>query len=83
MVISDPSSPGRMEAFAFISKQPETAQLMIKTFSDTLVEMGIEPSGVDETTGEATYNVSDIAKAMGVPEDELGESMNESDQSTN
>lgn len=45
--------------------------------------MGIEPSGLYEETGEATYSVGDIAKAMGVPEDELAESMNECDKSTN
>ncbi len=82
MVISDPNNPCWLEAFTFLSEQPETAQLMLKTFSDTLTEMGIEPSGIDEETGEAIYSIDDVAKAMGVSKEDMA-AAHETDKHSN
>lgn len=69
--LSDPTDPAWAEAFGFLARQPETAQLMIETFRETLEQMGVEPSGTDPAMGGPAYNLADIAKAMGIPPGEL------------
>lgn len=69
--LSDPGSPAWGDAFAYLSCQPETASLMIETFRETLEELGIPPTGIDAGTGEPAYALADIARAMGVPERDM------------
>ncbi len=75
MTLGDPSDPAWGAAFAFLSSHAETAALMLETFRETLESMGVEPSGTDPATGEPAYGLSDIARAMGVPESDLDEAM--------
>jgi len=78
MTLSDPSNPEWGEAFEFLMQHPDTSQLMIETFRDTMKQMGIEPSGLDPVTGEPTYTLKDVARAMGIPETELDLAVEES-----
>ena len=48
---------------------------MLETFQDTLKEMGVEPGGMDPKTGEAAYTITDIARALGIPEADLNTAM--------
>ena len=48
---------------------------MIETFRETLEELGIPPTGTDPATGEPAYALADIARAMGVPERDLGQAV--------
>ena len=73
--LGDPGSPAWGAAFAYLSSQPETATLMIETFRETLEELGIPPTGTDPATGEPAYALADIARAMGVPERDLGQAV--------
>jgi len=82
-ILSNPCHSDWFEAFAFLSAQPETAQLMIDAFSTTLTEMGIEPTGIDKTTGKSAYSSADIASAMGINVSELDASMSGSGKSVN
>lgn len=82
-ILSDPGHPDWFEAFTYLSEQPETAQLIIDAFSATLSEMGIEPTGIDETTGESAYSSADIARAMGIDASDFEASIAESDKSVN
>ena len=75
MVLSDPEDPRWADAFGFLAQQPETGQLMIETFRETLGQMGVEPSGVNPSTGEPAYSLADIARAMGIPPEDLEASM--------
>ena len=72
LVLSDPSNPGWAEAFGYLSTNPETSELVMEVFQETLSQLGVEPSGRDETTGEAQYASADVARALGVPEDAFG-----------
>ena len=45
--------------------------------------MGIEPTGIDETTGESAYSPEDIARAMDIDASEFEASIAESDKSVN
>lgn len=74
-VLSNPEDPAWADAFSFLAQQPETGQLMIETFRDTLADMGIEPSAKDPVTGEPTYGLADIARAMGIPGEDLEAAM--------
>jgi hypothetical protein len=70
MTLADPRSPDWAEAFSFLSRHPRTAQMMIETFSETLQHMGVEPTDRDPVTGEPSFGLADVARAMGVsPED--------------
>lgn len=69
--LSDPSNPAWADAFGFLSGHPDTAQLMLETFRETLEQMGVEPSGIDPVTGEPGYRLEDVARAMGVSEADL------------
>ena len=75
MVLSNPEDPSWAEAFSFLAQQPETGQLMIETFRDTLQQMGVEPSATDPVTGEPSYGLADIARAMGIPAEQLETAM--------
>lgn len=44
---------------------------MIETFRETLEQMGIPPTGTDPITGEPSYGLRDIARALGMPEADL------------
>lgn len=80
LVLSDPSSPDWLAAFAYLSQLPETARLMLETFSETLEQMGMEPSGKDPLSGEPVFTLRDVARAMGLPETELDLAMEEAQQ---
>jgi hypothetical protein len=71
LVLSDPSRPDWGEAFGYLSTHPQTAGLVMEVFQETLSQLGVQPSGRDETTGEAQYSLADVARALGVPEDAL------------
>jgi hypothetical protein len=71
MTLANPEDPRWSDAFSFLARQPETGQLIIDTFRETLEQMGVEPSGTDPSTGEPSYSLADIARAMGVPAEEL------------
>ncbi len=72
-VLSDPSSEQWAQAFAFLFTNPKTSEMMLETFRDTLKDMGAEPSGIDPASGEPVYTLADVAKAMGIPESDLGQ----------
>lgn len=78
LALANPSSPGWSDAFRFLSDNPETAALMLDTFRETLEQMGVEPTGADPVTGEPGYSLTDVARAMGVPEDGLETAVKES-----
>jgi hypothetical protein len=69
--LGNPSAPAWGAAFAYLCAHAETAELMLETFRETLETMGVEPSGTDAATGEPSYNLKDIARAMGMPESDL------------
>lgn len=81
-VLSDPGNPDWLSAFAYLSRHPQTAQLMMETFRETLEQMGIEPSGTDPVSGEPSFTLRDVARAMGLPETELDVAIEESRQDT-
>lgn len=69
--LANPGDPRWGAAFAFLSSHPQTAFLMIETFRETLEQLGVAPSGTDPLTGEPSFGLRDIARALGVPESEL------------
>jgi hypothetical protein len=71
LVLADPSRPDWGDAFRFLSSQPVTAQLMLETFQETLEQMGVTPSGNDPRTGAPAYSLADVARAMGMPQEDL------------
>lgn len=71
MTLSNPGNPDWGAAFAWLSSQPETAALMQEVFRETLEEMGVEPSETDPITGEPSYSLADVARAMGASEADL------------
>ena len=71
VALADPSNPAWGEAFRFLSGHPDTAEMMIETFTETLEQMGVEPTGTDPATGWPAYALADIAHAMGLPEADL------------
>lgn len=73
--MSNPSSSDWGAAFHFLSAHPKTAQLMLETFRDTLDQMGVTPSGNDALTGASAYSLADMARAMGIPEEQLDEAV--------
>jgi len=79
MVLAGPSNPGWGRAFRFLSSYPETAELMLETFRETLEQVGVSPSGVDLETGAPAYGLADVASAMGIPEEGLDEAVRASD----
>jgi hypothetical protein len=78
MVLSDPSDPDWGEALHLLIQHPETSEMMIETFRETLEQMGVEPSSVDPVTGDPTYSLKDVARAMGIPDAELDVAVEES-----
>ena len=73
--LSNPEDPRWADAFSFLAQQPDTAQLVMETFRETLEQMGVEPTGKDPFTGEPSYSLADVARAMGVPADALDDAM--------
>ena len=71
MALSNPSDPDWGDAFRWLSSNPETAALMQEVFRETLEQMGIEPSETDPLSGEPSYSLADIARALGASEAEL------------
>lgn len=71
MTLANPEDPEWADAFRFLSEHPRTTQMMVETFQDTLQQMGVEPTGTDPATGEPSFRLSDVARAMGVPEEDL------------
>ena len=80
MALSNPESPDWFEAFTFLMSKPETADVMMETFSETLAQMGVEPSGKDPVTGEPKYGLKDIAQVMGIPETDLDLAIEEAEK---
>jgi hypothetical protein len=79
IALSDPSNPAWADAFRFLSGHPDTAQLMLATFRETLEQMGVEPSGTDPVTGEPGYRLEDVVRAMGVSEADMDVAIKEPD----
>lgn len=71
MTLADPRSPDWTDAFSFLSRHPRTTQMMIDNFRESLEQMGIEPTETDPVTGEPTFGLGDVARAMGVSEEDL------------
>jgi hypothetical protein len=78
--LADPSSPAWGEAFGFLVSHPDTAAMMLETFSETLAQMGVEPSGTDPQTGGPAYQLRDVARAMGIPEADLDTAIEANDR---
>lgn len=74
-ILGDPEDPRWAAAFSFLAMEPDTGQLMIEAFRETLEQMGIEPTGTDATSGEPAYVLADIAGAMGVSAEDLEAAM--------
>ena len=71
MALSNPGSPDWGDAFRWLSSHPETAALMQEVFRETLEQMGVEPSETDPSSGEPSYSLADVARALGASEAEL------------
>ena len=77
MALAIPGTPEWGAAFGYLSRHPDTAEMMLETFRETLEQMGIAPTGTDPQTGEPAYNLEDVARAMGVSEGELDASVDQ------
>jgi hypothetical protein len=75
MALAEPGNPRWGAALAYLSARPETAELILQTFRETLEQMGIAPSGTDPVTGEAAYGIADVARAMGIAETDLDQAI--------
>ena len=71
MTLANPGSPGWGDAFAWLSSHPQTAALMQEVFRETLEQMGVTPSETDPLSGEPSYSLADVARALGASEAEL------------
>jgi len=71
VALATPGAPDWGAAFGYLARHPETAEMMVETFRETLAQMGIAPTGTDPQTGEPAYSLEDIARAMGMPEEDL------------
>ena len=71
MALATPGTADWGAAFGYLSRHPETAEMMLATFRETLEQMGVAPTGSDPETGERVYSLEDVARAMGVPEQDL------------
>jgi len=71
IVLADPANPSWADAFHFLSGHPDTSELVLETFQETLEQMGVKPSGTDPVTSEPRYRLEDVARALGVPESTL------------
>jgi len=69
--LATPSSPEWMAAFGFLAQHPETAELIVATFAETLEQMGVRPTGRDASTGEPVYRPEDVPLALGLPSSAL------------
>ena len=77
MALATPATPDWGAAFAYLSRHPETAEMMLETFRETLAHMGVAPTGTDPQTGEPAYSLEDVARAMGVSEEDLDVAVDE------
>ena len=77
LALSNPESPQWAAAFSFLAAHPDTAEMMLETFRDTLEALGAEAGETDPLTGEPVYSLSDVARALGVPEADLGVAVDE------
>jgi hypothetical protein len=77
LALADPSRPDWADAFRFLASHPQTAQLMLDTFQETLEQMGVAPSGTDPVTGAPAYSLADVARAMGIPQADLDAAVGE------
>ena len=71
MALATPGTPDWGAAFGYLSHHPETAEMMLETFRETLEQMGVIPSGTDPQTGEPAFSLEDVARAMGVSQEDL------------
>lgn len=69
--LANPGDPNWGAAFALLASQPETAQLMLEAFAETLEQLGVVPSGIDPASGLPAYSLDDVTRALGVPMAEL------------
>jgi hypothetical protein len=77
LTLSNPEDPQWAAAFSFLASHPDTAELILETFRDTLEEMGAEAGRVDPLTGEPVYSLADVARALGIPESALENAFSE------
>ena len=75
--LANPGSPEWAQAFTFLFTHPDTSGVMLETFRETLKEMGAESSGIDPHSGEPVYTLSDVSKALGIAETDLGGAMDD------
>ena len=73
--LADPGNPRWTEVFGFLAMEPETGQIMIEAFRESPEEMGTEPTGTDPVKSWPAHALVDIARAMGVPAEELDRAM--------
>jgi hypothetical protein len=71
MALGTPGTPDWAAAFGYLSRHPETAEMMLATFRETLAQMGVAPTGTDPQTGEPVFSLEDVARAMGMSEQDL------------
>lgn len=71
LVLANPQDPAWGEAFQLLASHPDTAELMLETFRETLRQLGVEPSGRDPQTGEPIYALDDVARALGLAAQDL------------
>ncbi len=76
--LSNPGSPEWAQAFAYLFTHPDTSEMMLETFQETLMDMGAEPSGTDPDSGEPIFTLADVSKALGIAETDLGGAVDES-----
>jgi hypothetical protein len=70
-VLCDPSHPSWGEVFEYLLRHPQTSQVMVDSFRETLEQMGVMPSGLDPVTDAPVYILADVARAMGLAEEDL------------
>jgi hypothetical protein len=74
-VLADPGNPRWTEVFGFLAMEPETGQIMIEAFRKSPEGMGTEPTGTDPVKSGPAHALVDIARAMGVPAEDLDRAM--------
>jgi hypothetical protein len=71
MALATPGTQEWSAAFAYLTHHPDTSQMMLETFQETLQQMGVAPTGTDPATGEPAYSLEDVARAMQISEADL------------
>ena len=80
LALADPSRPDWADAFCFLSNHPETTELMLESFQETLTQMGVAPSGTDPVTGMPAYSLADVAHAMGISQADLDAAVRQAEE---